>query len=275
MTHGRRGTATASSPAAGRAALNQPGAAALLDVARRRGRGPACPRRTRAPETAASRRSPPARAASWRSGRVGPVGHPTSSAVWTLARTASSWRRVPDAPALGEGRDGLGRGRRPGLRRGRLRTWTSKAALVWLSRDGTDWDLAPAQDSLAYHGLGITMADVVAGPGPARRGRPLPVRPAVRPGNGLDLRRRRAAPGRGCRTRRSFGQGEPQAVIAGRPGLRRDRDRRRPRQLHPDGLAEPVGPLRATTAFVAAGRCWQGGREDRSVGSPRTRRRSR
>jgi hypothetical protein len=37
-------------------------------------------------------------------------------------------------------------------------------ALVWLSNDGIAWSLAPEQESLTYHGLKITMADVVAGP---------------------------------------------------------------------------------------------------------------
>ncbi len=40
----------------------------------------------------------------------------------------------------------------------------SDHALAWLSSDGASWTLAPDQESLTYHGLKITMADVVGGP---------------------------------------------------------------------------------------------------------------
>jgi photosystem II stability/assembly factor-like uncharacterized protein len=39
------------------------------------------------------------------------------------------------------------------------------AAMVWLSPDGRTWTVAPTGDALQYHGLGITMTDVTAGPG--------------------------------------------------------------------------------------------------------------
>jgi hypothetical protein len=96
-------------------------------------------------------------------GTVGPVGHPTTSAVWTSA-DGVRWQRIPDSPVLGKGAMASVAAGGPGyVAVGSA--MDSAAALVWLSEDGRTWQLAPAQDSLTYHGLGITMADVIAGPG--------------------------------------------------------------------------------------------------------------
>jgi hypothetical protein len=40
----------------------------------------------------------------------------------------------------------------------------STKAMAWVSTDALAWELAPDQESLTFHGLRITMADVVAGP---------------------------------------------------------------------------------------------------------------
>jgi hypothetical protein len=95
-------------------------------------------------------------------GTTGPVGNATGSAVWTSA-DGSAWERVPASPELAAGEMASVTAGGPG--------WVavgsdlaSRAAIVWLSSDGRTWRRVPAQDSLVYHGLGITMADVVAGP---------------------------------------------------------------------------------------------------------------
>ena len=142
-------------------------------------------------------------------GTVGPVGHPTTSAVWTSA-DGIDWRRVPDAPVLAQGAMASVAAGGPGyVAVGSA--LDSKAALVWLSADGRTWELAPAQDSLVYHGLGITMADVVAGPdrlvavGHFLFGQQFGQGTAWTSPDGQTWTR--------MPDQASFGQGEPQAVI--------------------------------------------------------------
>jgi hypothetical protein len=95
-------------------------------------------------------------------GTTGPVGHPTGSAVWHSADGAS-WQRVVAAPALAAGQVASVTAGGPGFVAVGS-DLASTAAMVWLSPDGVTWELAPAQDAFTYHGLGITMADVTAGP---------------------------------------------------------------------------------------------------------------
>ena len=142
-------------------------------------------------------------------GTVGPVGHPTTSAVWTSA-DGTDWRRVPDAPVLAKGAMASVAAGGPGyVAVGSA--LDSKAALVWLSADGRTWELAPAQDSLEYHGLGITMADVTAGPdrlvavGHFLFGQQFGQGTAWTSPDGKTWTR--------MPDQASFGQGEPQAVI--------------------------------------------------------------
>jgi hypothetical protein len=89
--------------------------------------------------------------------------------------------------------------------------------MVWLSTDGRTWKLAPDQDSLTYHGLGITMADVVAGPG----GQLVAVGHFLF-GQQFGQGTAWTSPDGRTWTRMpdqaSFGQGEPQAVIPDGPG---------------------------------------------------------
>jgi hypothetical protein len=94
-------------------------------------------------------------------GTTGPVGEPTGAAAWT-SQDGTEWSQVNVAPPAGRMRAVTAGG--PGF----VAVGSDLAgtkAMVWLSTDGRTWTVAPAQDSLEYHGLGITMADVTAGPG--------------------------------------------------------------------------------------------------------------
>jgi hypothetical protein len=143
-------------------------------------------------------------------GTSGPVGHPTGSAVWR-STDGQRWTRVTD-PALGAGQIASVAAGGPGYVAVGA-DLTSNAALVWLSTDGRSWDLVPAQDSLVYHGLGITMADVVAAPGSAGLvavghflfGQQFGQGTAWTSADGHAWTRMPDEP--------AFGQGEPQAVI--------------------------------------------------------------
>ena len=95
-------------------------------------------------------------------GTTGALGKTTGSAAWR-SMDGRTWTRVDD----------------PDLAAGEIRSVTAggpgyvavgsdlgeTTARVWLSADGSSWALAPDADSLTFHGLGITMSDVVAGPG--------------------------------------------------------------------------------------------------------------
>jgi hypothetical protein len=149
-------------------------------------------------------------------GTVGPVGHATTSAVWTSA-DGVRWQRVADSPELAAGEMASVAAGGPG--------WVavgsdlaSKAAVVWLSADGRTWRRAPAQESLTYHGLGITMADVVGGPdgrlvavGHFLFGQQFGQGTAWTSDDGGTTWTRMP-------DQASFGQGEPQAVIPDGPG---------------------------------------------------------
>jgi hypothetical protein len=148
-------------------------------------------------------------------GATGPVGHETGSAVWRSA-DGSAWERVAAAPELAAGRMASVAAGGPGF----VAVGSdlgSKAAMVWLSTDGRTWKLAPDQDSLMYHGLGITMADVVAGPG----GQLVAVGHFLF-GQQFGQGTAWTSPDGRTWTRMpdqaSFGQGEPQAVIPDGPG---------------------------------------------------------
>jgi hypothetical protein len=95
-------------------------------------------------------------------GPSGPVGQPTGSAVWR-STDGTGWDRVPGSPALAAGAmAGITAGG-PGLVAVGANLNSTKA-MAWQSKDGLTWTVAPDQESLAYHGLRITMADVTAGP---------------------------------------------------------------------------------------------------------------
>jgi hypothetical protein len=95
-------------------------------------------------------------------GTSGPVGQPTGSAVWR-STDGTRWDRVGESSALAAGAmAGITIGGQGFVAVGA--NLDSTKAMAWLSKDGLTWQLAPAQDSLTYHGLRITMADVVAGP---------------------------------------------------------------------------------------------------------------
>jgi hypothetical protein len=94
-------------------------------------------------------------------GTTGPVGRATGSAVWR-SRDGTTWERVPGSKALAAGAMAAVTTGGPGLVAvGAALDGTE--AMVWLSKDGVAWELAPDQDSLTYHGLRITIADVTAG----------------------------------------------------------------------------------------------------------------
>jgi hypothetical protein len=93
-------------------------------------------------------------------GTTGSWGHATGGAAWWSA-DGTSWTRITD-PALADGELLAVSPHGPGyVAVGASLDGT--AALVWLSPDGRTWKRAPTQESLTYHGLGITMSDVVAG----------------------------------------------------------------------------------------------------------------
>jgi hypothetical protein len=148
-------------------------------------------------------------------GTTGPVGHPTGSAVWR-SDDGTSWTRIVAGPTLAAGQMASVTAGGPGYVAVGS-DLASRAALVWLSTDGRTWDLAPSQDSLTYHGLGITMADVVAGLG----GHLVAVGHFLF-GQQFGQGTAWTSPDGRTWTRMpdqaSFGQGEPMAVIPDGPG---------------------------------------------------------
>jgi hypothetical protein len=94
-------------------------------------------------------------------GTTGRVGQPTGSAVWRSA-DGTSWERVPGLSALAAGAMAAVTTGGPGLVAVGANLDSTKA-IAWRSKDGLSWQLAPDQDSLTFHGLRITMADVTAG----------------------------------------------------------------------------------------------------------------
>jgi hypothetical protein len=96
-------------------------------------------------------------------GATGAVGHATGAAVWRSADGAT-WERAQVGASGSSGAMTSVTAGGPG--------WVAVGsaldgtrAMVWLSADGRSWSAAADQDSLAYHGLGIAMADVSAAPG--------------------------------------------------------------------------------------------------------------
>ena len=243
MTHGRRGTRRVRRRRLG--GRPQPArGAALLGVAGRPDVDP--PRPTNAGSPMAGSPAIAAGPGGFVAvGTVGPVGHPTTSAVWTSA-DGVDWQRVADAPALAAGRDGLGGGRRPGLRRGRLRPRLEGGPRLAL-RGRTHLGARPGP-GLARRTTASGSRWPTSSPDPDR---------LVAVGHflfGQQFGQGTAWTSPDGRTwtrmpdQASFGQGEPQAVIPDGSGLRRDRDGRRAGQLHPDGLAQPRrGPRDART----------------------------
>jgi hypothetical protein len=94
-------------------------------------------------------------------GTTGPVGHATGSVVWH-STDGSSWTRAAGSPALAAGAMASVTTGGPGLVAVGANLDSTKA-MVWLSVDGETWQLAPDQETLRYHGLRITMADVTSG----------------------------------------------------------------------------------------------------------------
>jgi hypothetical protein len=94
-------------------------------------------------------------------GTTGPVGRATGSVVWR-SRDGTTWERVPGSKALAAGAMAGVTAGGPGFVAVGAGLDGTKA-MVWLSKDGLTWELAPDQESLTYHGLRITMADVTAG----------------------------------------------------------------------------------------------------------------
>lgn len=149
-------------------------------------------------------------------GSTGPVGHATGSAVWRSV-DGVRWDRVATSPVLTAGEMLSVTAGGPGYVAVGS-DLASKAAIVWLSADGRSWELAPAQESLTYHGLGIRMADVVAGPdgrlvavGHFLFGQQYGQGTAWTSGDGRTWTR--------MPDQAAFGQGEPQAVIPDGPGF--------------------------------------------------------
>jgi hypothetical protein len=94
-------------------------------------------------------------------GTTGPVGHATGSAVWRSS-DGMTWERVSGSSTLAAGAMAGVTAGGPGV----VAVGASldgTRAMVWLSTDGLVWRLAPDQETLTYHGLKITMADVAAG----------------------------------------------------------------------------------------------------------------
>ena len=93
-------------------------------------------------------------------GTTGPLGHATGGAAW-WSKDGRAWTRIADPDlAIGDLRSVTAAGA------GYVAVGTSldqTAAIVWLSPDGRSWERVDGE-SLTYHGLGITMSDVVAGP---------------------------------------------------------------------------------------------------------------
>lgn len=148
-------------------------------------------------------------------GTTGPVGHPTGSAVWRSA-DGETWQRVEGGDALKAGEMASVTAGGPGYVAVGS-DLASKAAVVWLSTDGRSWDVVPTQDSMTYHGLGITMADVVAAPsgqlvavGHFLFGQQFGQGTAWTSADGRTWER--------MPDQASFGQGEPQAVVVDGPG---------------------------------------------------------
>lgn len=147
-------------------------------------------------------------------GTTGPEGHPTGSAVW-WSTDGTTWQRAVNSPVLAAGAMASVTAGGPGYVAvgSDLR---SKAAIVWLSADGRSWRTAPAQESLTYHGLGITMADAIRGPsgglvavGHFLFGQQFGQGTAWTSPDGLEWTR--------MPDEAIFGQGEPMAVIADGP----------------------------------------------------------
>src|SRR4029079_10571386 len=89
--------------------------------------------------------------------------------------------------------------------------------MVWLSADGSSWRLAPDQDTLTFHGLRITMADVTAGPD----GTLVAVGHflfGTQYGQGTAWTSTDGSVWTRAEDLAAFGQGEPGAVIADGPG---------------------------------------------------------
>ena len=148
-------------------------------------------------------------------GTTGPVGHPTGSAVWRSS-DGTTWERIPGSTALLAGAMAGVTVGGPGLVAVGANLDSTKA-LAWLSKDGRDWSLAPDQETLSYHGLRITMADVTAG----TNGTLVAVGHFLfgsQYGQGTTW----TSPDGSTWTRApdlaAFGQGEPGAVIADGPG---------------------------------------------------------
>jgi len=94
-------------------------------------------------------------------GTTGPVGHATGSAVWRSS-DGTTWDRVPGSAALTAGAMAGVTAGGPGLVAVGA-ALDGAEAIAWLSADGRTWQPAPDQQTLRYHGLKITMADVTAG----------------------------------------------------------------------------------------------------------------
>ncbi|HET7471581.1 MAG TPA: hypothetical protein VFJ71_00515 [Candidatus Limnocylindrales bacterium] len=93
-------------------------------------------------------------------GTMGPFGHATGGAAWRSGDGGTTWTRIDDPDlAIGDLRSVTASGS------GYVAVGTTldqTAAVVLVSRDGRAWDRIE-DDTLTYHGLGVTMSDVVAG----------------------------------------------------------------------------------------------------------------
>jgi hypothetical protein len=96
-------------------------------------------------------------------GTTGPVGAPTGAAAWR-SDDGIAWSQLDGSTVPAPGRMRAVTAGGPGFVAVGS-DLAGHAAMVWLSIDGRRWTVAPSQDALEYHGLGITMADVTAGPG--------------------------------------------------------------------------------------------------------------
>ena len=147
-------------------------------------------------------------------GTTGPVGRATGSVVWR-SRDGSTWERMAASPSLAAGAmAGVAAGG-PGLVAVGARL-DGMAAMVWLSKDGRSWQLAQDQESLTYHGLRITMADVTAG----TDGTLVAVGHFLfgsQYGQGTSWTSRDGSTWTRAEDLAAFGQGEPAAVIADGP----------------------------------------------------------